>query len=127
MGKPWLGSTTLLQCNQGMVPAIFNVLPNHKVMASFLPIANIMDNKPFVNIVPFIICKSVLNPAVLALLITTGQQKGPCIPVIPAPWIPGNPMVQVGSFSSINMSSKLMCAYGGLISVIIPGQFTVLV
>ena len=57
-----------------------------------------MDNKPFVNILPFGMCMSLANPMVAA---ATAAALGaltpmPCIPVTPAPWVPGSPTVLVG-------------------------------
>ncbi len=50
----------------------------------------------------------------------------PCIPVTPAPWTPGIPAVLIGGQPALDNSSKLTCVYGGVISIQIPGQFTVL-
>ena len=46
----------------------------------------------------------------------------PCIPVIPAPWVPGSPTVLIANKPALNNSSKLMCAWGGVISINNPGQ-----
>jgi len=94
-----------------------------------MPVANIMDNKPFVNITPFIMCKSPLNPAVAAIIAASlgSVTQGPCLPMTEAPWIPGNPLVMTGMMPVINLTSKLMCMYGGMISPMMPGQFTVMV
>ena len=47
----------------------------------------------------------------------------PCVPVIPGVWTPGSPTVLLGGYPALNNSSKLMCAWGGVISVVNPGQF----
>ncbi|CAB1057581.1 hypothetical protein D1BOALGB6SA_2334 [Olavius sp. associated proteobacterium Delta 1] len=49
----------------------------------------------------------------------------PCTPVIPSPWIPGSPTVLVANMPALNDSSKLMCAYAGVIQIVIPGQATI--
>jgi hypothetical protein len=48
----------------------------------------------------------------------------PCVPVIPAPWVPGAPTVLVANMPALNNTSKLMCAWAGVISISLPGQFT---
>ena len=54
------------KCSMGLAPSTLIVLPVNKVLTSNVPAANIMDNKPIVNIVPFGMCKSPANPAVAA-------------------------------------------------------------
>lgn len=116
-----------MQCSFGAAPSALLVLPVNKVLQS-TPMANIMDNKPFVNILPFGVCTSMANPMVAA---ATAAALGvltpmPCIPVIPAPWVPGVPTVLIGNMPALDMNSKCMCAYGGVISILAPGQFVVM-
>jgi hypothetical protein len=42
-------------------------------------------------------------------------------------WVPGSPTVLIGNMPALNNSCKLMCNWGGIIQVIVPGQFTVMV
>ena len=49
----------------------------------------------------------------------------PCVPVTPAPWMPGCPTVTVCKRLLLNNTSKLMCAYGGVISVTMTPAVTV--
>ena len=114
-----------LQCSFGVAPAPLTVLPLNRTMAG-TPAANIMDNKPIVNITPFGMCNSVSNPMVAA---ATAAALGvltpmPCIPVTAAPWVPGSPTVLIGNMPATNNSCKLMCNWGGVIQVLVPGQFT---
>jgi hypothetical protein len=44
-----------------------------------------------------------------------------------APWMPGAATVMVGGMPALNNASKLMCQWGGVIQVLVPGQFTVMV
>ncbi|PWB50752.1 MAG: DUF4280 domain-containing protein [Candidatus Methanoperedenaceae archaeon] len=116
----------MLKCSFGLAPGSLTVLPVNRVKTA-MPIANIMDNKPFVNIMPFAMCTSPANPTVAA---ATAAAMGvltpmPCIPVTTAPWMPGSPNVLIASIPALNNSSKLMCTWGGLINVISPGQFTI--
>jgi len=115
-------------CSFGMAPSSLMVLPLNRVLTQ-TPAANIMDNKPFMNIMPFGMCTSLANPMVAA---ATAAALGvltpmPCIPVIPAPWAVGAPTVLIGNMPALNNNSKLMCAYGGVIQILSPGQFTVMV
>ena len=50
----------------------------------------------------------------------------PCTPVIPAPWTPGSPTVMVQGRPALTNTSTCLCAYGGLITIAMPGQFTAL-
>ena len=117
-----------LQCSFGAAPAVLNVLPLAKVMSG-TPAANIMDNKPFVNVPMFGTCNSMSNPMVAA---ATAAALGaftpmPCIPALAAPWVPGSPTVMIGNMPAVNNSCKLMCNWGGVIQVIAPSQFTTMV
>lgn len=87
----------VLSCPFGMAPSILMVTPEKKVVNS-MPLATIVDNKPFVNIMPFGMCSSIANPQVAA---ATAAALGaltpmPCLPVISAPWTPGSPTVLIG-------------------------------
>ena len=119
----------MLQCSFGAAPSTLMILPVNRVMSS-MPVANIMDNKPMVNILPFGVCSSPANPAVAAA--TAAPPPGvlkpqPCVPVIAAPWAPGSPTVLVGNLPALNQTSKLMCNWGGIIQVLLPGQFNIMV
>ena len=50
----------------------------------------------------------------------------PCVPVTPAPWIPGSPTALIGNMTALDSNSKLMCAWGGVIQIVSPGGFTVM-
>lgn len=116
----------MLQCSFGAAPSSMVVLPTNKVLAT-TPAANIMDNKPMMNILPFGMCMSMANPMVAA---ATAAAMGvltpmPCIPATAAPWAPGCPKVMIGNMPAVNNTCKLMCNWGGVIQVVAPGQFTV--
>jgi len=118
----------LCQCTFGTTPSNFLVLPKNKTLTT-QPIANIMDNKPMVNVLPFGMCSSMANPQVAAataaaLGVLTPQ---PCLPNISAPWTPGSPTVLVGNQPALNNSSKLMCNWGGIIQITQPGQQAIMV
>jgi hypothetical protein len=48
----------------------------------------------------------------------------PCVPVTPAPWVPGSATVMLGKMPALNNNCKLMCTWGGVIQVTVPGQVT---
>lgn len=103
-----------------------NVIPQNKVMAENKPMANIMDNKPMVNVPPFGVCSSLANPATASLTAAAlgVLTPGPCIPVIPAPWAPGSPTTLVANMPALTDSSICNCAYGGVIQVTVSMAFT---
>lgn len=113
----------ICSCVFGMTPSAFMVTPENKVISS-MPVATIMDNVPMKNILPFGLCSSLANPTVAA---ATAAAFGvltpmPCIPVIPAPWTPGTPKVIMGNKPALTNTSKLLCAYGGVIQITSPGN-----
>jgi hypothetical protein len=121
-------SGATLKCSFGVAPSSLVVLPINRVL-TVTPDANIMDNKPLVNIMPFGMCSSIANPTVAT---ATAAASGvltpmPCIPVIPAPWVPGSPTVLIANIPALNNTSKLMCAWLGVIEVVYPGQTTVFI
>lgn len=116
----------LLQCSFGAAPSSLAVLPTSLVMSAGLPAANILDNKPMLNVMPFGMCSSLANPTVAA---ATAAALGvltpmPCIPMTLAPWVPGVPTVMVGNVPALSCASKLMCSWAGVIQVVSPGQAT---
>ena len=118
----------MLQCSFGAAPSSLAVLPDKRTFTG-TPAANIMDNKPLVNIMPFAMCSSLANPAVAS---ATAAALGvltpmPCVPVIPAPWVPGAPTVLISNMPALDNNCKLMCAYGGVIQITNPGQTTVMI
>ena len=113
----------VLSCTFGAAPSSLMVLPVNRVLAT-MPVASIMDNKPFLNVLPFGVCMSPSNPAVAA---ATAAALGvltpmPCTPMTPGPWVPGVPTVLVGNAPALDMNAKLVCAFGGVIAVNVPGQ-----
>ncbi|MCC5645335.1 DUF4280 domain-containing protein [Nostoc sp. CHAB 5824] len=121
-------SGATLKCSFGVAPSSLVVLPINRVLTR-TPDANILDNKPLVNIMPFGMCSSIANPQVASATAAAGGvlTPMPCVPVIPAPWTPGSPTVLIGKSPALNNLSKLMCAWAGVITVINPGQTTVFI
>lgn len=119
----------LCMCSFGTAPTPLTILPINMVNASYMPAATIMDNIPFLNIIPFAMCTSMANPAVASA--TAGVfpwgvlKPQPCTPTPPAPWIPGSPTILIKGKPALNSTCKLMCAFGGVINMTFPGQVTV--
>lgn len=118
-------SGAMTQCSFGVAPSSLMVLPTNRVMASSMPAANIMDNVPMMNILPFGMCQSMANPMVAA---ATAAAMGvltpmPCIPMTTAPWMPGVPQVLIANMPALNDSCKCMCNWGGVISINMAAQF----
>ncbi|MDK3022013.1 DUF4280 domain-containing protein [Cupriavidus taiwanensis] len=116
-----------MQCSFGLAPSTLAVLPLGRVLAG-TGAASVMDHLPLVNIPPFGLCQCVANPQVAA---ATAAAQGvltpmPCVPVTPAPWLPGAPTVQIGGAPALQHTSRLACAWGGVIRVVAPAQATVM-
>lgn len=129
MSCPAVCTGAMIQCSFGIAPSTLNVLPVNRTLVNNLPMANIMDNQPFVNILPFGMCNSLANPTVAA---ATAAALGvltpmPCIPATVAPWAPGSPTVMAGNAPALSGQSRLMCAWGGVIQISFPGQVTTVV
>jgi len=115
-----------LMCSFGAAPSSLVVLPVGRVLTQ-TPAATIMDHLPMVNVLPFGMCSWLANPAVAA---ATAAALGaltpmPCIPMTTAPWIVGAPTLLIGDKPALNNSSTLMCNWGGVIQITMPGQTTV--
>ena len=86
-----------------------------------------MDNKPLVNILPFGMCSSPSNPAVIAATAAALGTPTPalCVPVIPAPWMPGAATVLIANMPALDNTCTLTCAWAGVIQITNAGQSTV--
>ncbi|MCY1078671.1 DUF4280 domain-containing protein [Archangium lansingense] len=109
----------LLKCSFGAAPSTLVVPPTNKVLAT-TPAANIMDHMPMANIPSFGMCNSKGNPAV-----TPVTPIVPCTPVTVTPWSPGCPKVLIGNMPALESNSTCKCMWGGVITVVKPGQKTV--
>jgi len=124
---PQLATTgALAKCIFGVAPGPLNFLPSYKVTAT-TPAGNISDFKPFSNIIPFGMCMSPGNPAVLAATIAAlgVLTPVPCTPNISTPWIPMAPTKMIGMMPVVTSVSMQICKFGGLIKINFPGQVTV--
>lgn len=117
-----VGMGAQCMCSMGSLPVPLNTL-QQTVFVQNRPIVTAQDNKPMVNIMPFGMCKSLGNPAVKPPV----MPQAPCVPNTAAPWMPGSPTVLVGNVPALNNSCKLICNYGGVISIMNPGITKVMV
>lgn len=121
-----MGAT--LQCTFGVAPSALIVIPQGPPVTATGPLAaTIMDHKPIANIPPFGLCSSLANPTVAA---ATAAALGvltpmPCVPATTAPWAPGSPTVLINNAPALNNTSKCMCLWAGVISIVNPGQTVV--
>jgi len=121
-----MGAT--IMCSFGVAPSSLTPIPKGRpVRTGGQMAATIQDNIPMANIPPFGMCITPSNPQVAAataaaLGVLTPQ---PCIPVIPAPWAPGAPTVAVDGAPALTNTSQCACAWGGVITITVPGQETV--
>ena len=122
MANPMV-QTALCTCTFGAAPAPLMVTSQQTVTMCKMLAATIMDNK----LPTFGMCTSMANPTVAA---ATAAALGvltpmPCIPVPAGPWMNPAPKVLIGGQQAISDGSKLMCAWGGQISVQFAGQTSV--
>jgi hypothetical protein len=118
----------VLSCTFGAAPSTLQVLPTHHVLVD-MPAANIVDEIPLLNILPFGVCTSLANPTVAAATVAAlgVLTPMPCIPVTVAPWVVGTPTVLIGNIPALSSDSKLMCCWAGVISISFAGQVKVMV
>lgn len=119
---------SITTCDMGLMPSVFNALPDNMVMIEGRPAGNILDFIEFLNIEPFGLCVSLLNPEVD---IATAAALGvlvpmPCEPIIITPWLPGAPTVLVGGLPALTDESVCFCLWGGMVEIDFPGQVSVI-
>jgi hypothetical protein len=124
---PQVTAGATMMCSFGLAPSTLAVLPVHQVMAG-APAGNVSDMAPVVNVPPFGACTSMANPTVAA---ATAAAMGvltpmPCVPVPAGTWLPGSTKVMLKAMPAVDSACKLMCSYGGVIQVLVPGQFKVI-
>jgi hypothetical protein len=112
----------------GSSPSSFSAT-TRPITTGGVPVGNINDHVPMMNIAPFGMCQSPANPQVAAA--TTAAQgtltPQPCIPATAAPWSPGSSVVLVANMPTLNNSSTLSCMWSGTITFSDAGQVAVTV
>lgn len=124
-------SGATLVCTMGTNPSVLAVLASRPTRSGGKPVATIADSIPMANIPPFGACRSGGNPAVAsATAAAVAQGRGnavvpmPCIPNIPAPWTPGSSSVMTGNVRTLHHTCRCACQWGGVVSIVSPGQQT---
>lgn len=114
----------LCQCPFGTMCAV-NVLPITNVFISKKLCVRMPDAKALVNIPSFGMCTSPGNPSVVKI------PPGIVVPTVCVPnitntnWETKKNNVKICGQSVCTDGDTCMCSYGGVISIIMPGQFTV--
>ena len=121
-----IGAT--MMCSFGVAPASLVVLPTGQIITAG-PSANTTAFAPIANVAPFGACSSPANPTVAA---ATAAALGvltpmPCVPATTSPWVPGATAVLNGATPAVDQNCKLNCLWGGVISVLNPGQTVLMV
>ena len=109
-------SGALLRCSLGSAPSTLLVPAAGRPAAGGNPVATVADNQAFQNIRPFGVCASTANPA------ASPSARPACVPVIATPWVPGSPSVKAGGMAVLNSACQCHCQWGGVVSVVSPGQ-----
>lgn len=126
MGLPVVTGASIL-CTMGLAPGQLTVTSQFKVMFGGAMAATIQDVSPLINVGACGMCTSLANPTVAS---ATAAALGvltpmPCIPSPAGTWLCFNTPL-IGGIPSLANDGKLMCAYGGSISILSPGQMKVL-
>jgi hypothetical protein len=124
---PFLGTLIAFHnCNKGVFPFMpLIVMPQYGVKGVNLNGSTVADTIMFMNILPFILCKSLANPITAALTAAHlgALTPGPCIPITSGKWKPGAITVMIKNKTALNMGSQVSCAFGsGKIRIFFPGQ-----
>ncbi len=119
------GATTA--CTMGLATGTVVATSQVTSLLGGKPVALISDTAPLINVTPCGMCTSMANPTVSA---ATAAAMGvltpmPCVPSPMGAWIQG-PSPLVAGKPSLTNEGKLICAYGGSITIVNPGQTTVL-
>lgn len=120
----------VLKCAFGTSPSILNVTSQSKVIVEGKPQATIKDMAGNINIPPFGMCTSMVNPQVAsataaALGVLTPQ---PCNLVASGTWTSSKTKIITGGIPCLSSDGTLMCATGmGVITITNPGTGKVII
>ena len=126
MPFPVVSGASIL-CTMGLSPGQLTATSQTSILMDGKPVATIQDIAPNTNVAPCGMCTSMANPAVAA---ATAAAFGvltpaPCTPVPGGPWA-CSPGILAGGVPVLYNDGKLMCSYGGSISIVMPAQQKVL-
>lgn len=116
-----------IACTMGLAPGQLIATTQAAVTVAGLPVATIPDVTPMTNLVPCGMCTSMANPQVAS---ATAAAWGvltpmPCVPTPAGVWVCSSTKL-AGGIPVLDNTATLMCSYGGAISIVSPGQGTVL-
>jgi hypothetical protein len=95
------------------MPAVATIAPSPVSHLGTSALAVIPDSVPLANIPPFGGCTAAANPSPAAVKPCTPQPAGPWPALVPWLRVMGRPVLA--------SDAVLVCAYGGVISVVTPG------
>lgn len=118
-----------MMCTYGTASASLVVVPSGQMLTPAVASANTADMTPVSTIPTFGTCSSNANPVVATASAAAGGTLTPmpCVPATASPWTPGITNVVNGSMPIVDSTCTLNCSYGGVISVVSPGQTTLIV
>ncbi len=127
MAIPVVSGASLL-CTMGLGPGTLVVSSQQKVLYSGIPAATIQDAAPMTNITPCGMCTSLANPTVAS---ATAAALGvltpmPCVPAPAGIWLSPGKTPLLSNIPGLANDGKLVCSYGGQISITVPGQAKVM-
>lgn len=108
-----------LSCSMGTASSTLNPGSPQVLTRPATLAATITDHVPLLNVLPFGMCRSLANPMVAA---ATAAAAGtltpmPCVPLTPAPWVPGSAKVLIGGRPALGDDGVLVCMWAGQIRV----------
>lgn len=115
-----------LACSMGSSPSKLSVPPTNDTYGGSNPAASVQDMQPQMNLAPFGMCQSPINPQVASATSAAGGTltPQPCVPAATGPWTPGSKSVALASNGAavLNDGCQCVCQWGGAIKVQDAGQ-----
>jgi hypothetical protein len=107
-----------LSCSMGTSPSKLSVPPTNPTYGGATPAATVQDMTPGVNLAPFGMCQSPLNPQVSAATSAAGGvlTPQPCVPAAAGPRTPGSSSVAIagpGGPALLSDACQCVCQWGG--------------
>jgi len=118
-GPPIVVQGATIMCSFGTVPQMLTVTSQFIASINYMPVATIMDFIPVVNIPPFGKCIAMM----VATVGVAAVLPVPCVPAITSPWTPGSLISKINMLPVLNQPAMCNCALGGVVTVVLPGQF----
>ena len=123
-GIPYVTSNAILRCPFGLMTSILNVVDPTRPSIGINKMATIQDRLP-VNIPPFGMCTSILNPAVQSATMlamgTLTPAPCPCVQAMMGWSLAPNNVVSNISYY-LDQTCTLLCSFGGNIMIVHSGQ-----